>query len=615
VSSADPYAAPQRLGRYQLLRKIAVGGMAEIYLARVTGAAGFEKNVVVKRILPQLAQSDEFYQMFLDEARIAATLQHPNVVQIYDAQNVGGEHFIAMEYLDGADLLTIRRVLAERRQGLPVQHSVFIVSGVASGLHYAHERRGLDGQALEIVHRDVTPQNVILTREGGIKLVDFGIAKATNRLTTTGFGTLKGKLAYMSPEQCRSEAVDRRSDIYSLGIILFELTTGKRLYRGLSEYEVLKQVIETDVPAPSSLLPGYPADLEQVVMRALARDRAVRYPTALAFHQDLEKFARARGVVGSALALAEFLAPLLEEAERQVEERMQRRMAADEAQGDERGATPPSGRIPRKDVAEPVPTLGDDHTVATPIRRAASTRMASEPSIIEVAPDLSNIRLRRSAFWPIFFLLLLAAGGAAAFYYLRVKPDAAAAAVADAGPTRRPPPEVGGIRVTSQPDGAAVWLRLGRTPLTSIPVDPARSHLVRIEHDGYTVKDVVVEPAAFAAGQAALSIKLEESNGPAPVEEPTALPGAAASASPSPGALPSGRIEITSDPPAADAWLLVAITPGRAGPLSTASPVDLRLAKSGHLPDFATVPPDAFDGSGEAQVSRQLAPRAAPSPP
>ena len=294
---------------------------------------------------------------------------------------------------------------------------------------------------------------------------------------------------------------------------------------------------------------------------------------------------------------------------------MQRRIAADEASGEERGATPPPGRIPRKEVAEPVPAAGDDHTIATPIRRAASTRMASEPSIIEVAPDLSHIRLRRSAFWPLFFLLLIAAGGAAAFYYLRVKPGASASADADGGPTRRPPPEVGGIRVTSQPDGAAVWLRLGRTPLTSIPVDPARFHLIRIEHDGYTVKDVVVEPAAFAAGQAALSIELAESAGPAPVEEPTALPGDGSAASPGPGALPSGRIEITSDPPAATAWLLVAITPGRAGPLSTASQIDLRLAKSGHLPEFATVLPDAFDGSGEALVSRELAPRAAPSPP
>ena len=614
MSSADPFAAPQRLGRYQLLRKIAVGGMAEIYLARVTGAAGFEKNVVVKRILPQLAQSDEFYQMFLDEARIAATLQHPNVVQIYDAQNVGGEHFIAMEYLDGADLLTIRRVLAERRQGLPVQHSVFIVSGVASGLHYAHERRGLDGKPLEIVHRDVTPQNIILTREGGIKLVDFGIAKATNRLTTTGFGTLKGKLAYMSPEQCRSEGVDRRSDIYSLGIILFELTTGKRLYRGMSEYEVLKQVIETDVPAPSTLLPGYPADLEQVVLRALARDRDQRYPTALAFHQDLERFARSRGVVGSSLALAEFLSPLLEEAERQVEERMQRRLAAGD--DEDPAATPPPGQLARKPVAAdaPLQSHDGDHTVATPIRRAASTRLPTEPSIIEVPPDLSHIRLRRSAFWPIFFLLLLAAGGAGAFYYLRVRPGTQTQVVADAGSARRPPPAVGAIRVRSQPEGAAVWLRLGRAPLASIPVDPSRAHLVRIEHDGYKVKDVVVDAAAFTAGQADLSVKLEPSERAAVVEEPTALPAGGEVASAASDALPSGRIQITTDPPAATAWLLVAITPGRAGPLATSAPVDLRVAKSGHLPEFATVSSEAFDASGEAEVSRELSPRAAPLP-
>ena len=600
----DP-PAPQRLGRYQLLKKIAVGGMAEIYLARVTGAAGFEKNVVVKRILPQLAQSDEFYQMFLDEARIAATLQHPNVVQIYDAQNVGGEHFIAMEHLDGADLLTIRRVLAERRQGLPIQHSVFIVSGVAAGLHYAHERRGLDGHPLEIVHRDVTPQNIILTREGGIKLVDFGIAKATNRLTTTGFGTLKGKLAYMSPEQCRSEPVDRRSDIYSLGIILFELTTGKRLYRGMSEYEVLRQVIETDVPAPSSLLPGYPPDLEQVVMRALARNRDQRYPTALAFHQDLERFARARGVVGSALALAEFLNPLLEEAERQVEERMQRRMTSDHEEQ--------PGAIPRKGIADRAPQQAAGETIATPIRRAATTRPVTEPSIIEVAPDLSHIRLKRSAFWPIFFLLLIA-GGAGAFYYFKVmKQDEGAAAVLDAGPTRRLPPAVGAIRVTSRPDGAAVWLRLGRAPVTSIPVDPARSHLVRLEHDGYVVKDVVVEPGSFQNGTAQLSVTLEPTARAAPVEEPTAMPGGAAE--PAPGTpLPSGTIAVTSDPPAATAWLLVAITPGRAGPVATDAPLDLRLAKTGFLPEFVTVSPDAFGSSGLAELARDLAARAAPTP-
>jgi serine/threonine protein kinase len=578
--------------------------MAEIYLARVTGAAGFEKDVVIKRILPQLAESDEFYQMFLDEARIAATLQHPNVVQIYDAQNVGGEHFIAMEYLDGADLLTIRRVLAERRQGLPIQHSVFIVSGVASGLHYAHEKRGLDGRPLEIVHRDVTPQNIILTREGGIKLVDFGIAKATNRLTTTGFGTLKGKLAYMSPEQCRSEPVDRRSDIYALGIILFELTTGKRLYRGMSEYEVLRQVIETDVPAPSSLLPGYPADLEAIVLRALARDRSQRYPTALAFHQDLERFARARGVVGSSLALAEFLNPLLEEAERQVEERLQRRLSAD---ADEESSVE---AVPRRQPATPARSVEPHETVASPIRRAASARLSTEPSMVEIAPDLSNIRLRRSAFWPILLLLLLAGGGAGAYYYLNVVKGAGAVA-ADAGPARRPPPAVGAIRLTTRPEGAAVWLRLGRAPLTSIPVDPGRPHLIRVEHDGYLVKDVVVEPAAFHADQAELTVSLEPTPHPPPIDEPTALPGGDAGAAAS-ASLPRGRIRVTTDPAAATVWLLIAITPGRTGPVSTAVPIDLRLGKNGHLPEFATLSPDAFDATGLAELARDLAARPSP---
>jgi serine/threonine protein kinase len=323
-----PAAEPARLGRYRLLRKIAVGGMAEIYLARVSGAGGFEKDVVVKRILPQLAESDEVFAMFLDEARIAATLQHPNLVQIYDAGQSGSEFFIAMEYLDGADLHTIRRVLAGRQRGMPLQHAVFVTSSIASGLHYAHEKRGFDGKPLSIVHRDVNPQNVFLTREGGIKLVDFGIAKATNRMSTTLHGTLKGKLAYMSPEQCRAEVVDRRSDIYSLGILLYELTTGRRPYHGRSEYELLRDIVEAEVPLPGEIAPGYPPDLEAITMRALARDRASRYPDALSMLQDLERFARRHALVGSTLAMAEFLAPLLEEAQRQSEERQRRRMSS-----------------------------------------------------------------------------------------------------------------------------------------------------------------------------------------------------------------------------------------------------------------------------------------------
>ncbi len=164
------------IGRYRLLKKIAAGGMAEIYLARVTGVGGFAKDVVLKRILPQLAESEQFFRMFLDEARIAATLQHPNVVQVYDAGEADGQYYIAMEHLTGGDLATLRRHLGDRDQRLALQHLVYVVSCVCAGLHYAHEKLDLDGRPLGIVHRDVTPQNIFVTRDGGVKLVDFGIA-------------------------------------------------------------------------------------------------------------------------------------------------------------------------------------------------------------------------------------------------------------------------------------------------------------------------------------------------------------------------------------------------------------------------------------------------------
>ncbi|HTE55570.1 MAG TPA: serine/threonine-protein kinase, partial [Kofleriaceae bacterium] len=373
-----PVAEPARLGRYRLLRKIAVGGMAEIFLARVSGVGGFEKDVVVKRILPQLAENDEIFAMFQDEARIAATLQHPNLVQIYDAGQIGSNFFIAMEYLDGADLHTVRRVLAERQRGIPLQHAVFIVSSIGSGLHYAHEKRGFNGEPLVIVHRDVNPQNVFVTREGGVKLVDFGIAKATNRISTTLYGTLKGKLPYMSPEQCRAEPVDRRSDVYSLGVLLYEVTTGRRPYSGRSEYELLRDIVEGEVPLPTQVAPGYPPDLEAIALRALARDREARYPDALTMVQELEHFARRHELVGSTLAMAEFLAPVLDEAQRQTELRQHNRMSS----------APPPPAEPELD-AEPWDCAGADRlqTLAAILGRKQERAGGPRPATAEPEPE------------------------------------------------------------------------------------------------------------------------------------------------------------------------------------------------------------------------------------
>ncbi len=355
--SDDTQKAKTFLGRYQLQKKIAVGGMAELYLAHVTGVGGFEKQVVVKRILPQLAESEELFRMFLDEARIAATLQHPNVVQIYDSCEEDGEYFMAMEYLDGTDLRTLRKVLADQSMPLPWEHALYIIVNIAAGLHYAHEKRDFSGEPLGIVHRDVTPHNIFLTREGGIKLVDFGIAKAQGRMTETAIGTLKGKLTYMSPEQCKGKPIDRRSDIYSLGVILYELTTGRRLYRGKTEYELINEIVDEEVTKPSSFM-EYPSELETIVLRCLQKDREKRYQSARDIQADIENFAREYRLMFSTLSFASFLEPLLGHATKAAEERWKHRkdvMPIRKSSGGRKGPRRSPSVVAAQKVATPKP--------------------------------------------------------------------------------------------------------------------------------------------------------------------------------------------------------------------------------------------------------------------
>ncbi|WP_437688864.1 protein kinase domain-containing protein [Sorangium sp. So ce176] len=313
--AAGPMSAasrrPTTLGRYRLLKKIGMGGMAEIWVASVAGISGVRKICVVKQILPHLADSPEFVRMFLDEARIAATLDHPNLVQMYDIEEVDGVPVIAMEYLHGEDLRTIKKALRTANRRMPVEHAITIAAGVAAGLHYAHEKVGFDGKPLDIVHRDVSPHNVFVTYDGAVKILDFGIAKAANRVNETRDGALKGKVPYMSPEQCTSEKLDRRSDIYSVGIVLYEMSTGSRLFRrGATEFELMRAIVEDPVMPPSQVSTDYPPELERIVLRCLERDREKRYATARDLQIDLEAFARERRLATSALALSSFMSEL-----------------------------------------------------------------------------------------------------------------------------------------------------------------------------------------------------------------------------------------------------------------------------------------------------------------
>jgi len=280
-------AGPGSFGRYQLLEKIAAGGMAEVYRARMRGEEGFEKIVAIKRILPHMADNDDFITMFVDEAKLAAQLTHNNIIHIYDLGKEDAYHYIAMEYVEGKDLRSILKTATEKGYPLPVELALFIASKVANALDYAHRRMGMDGKELNLVHRDVSPQNVLISFEGDIKLCDFGIAKAATKVQQTQAGALKGKLQYMSPEQAWGKKVDRRTDIFSLGIVLFEMLTGDRLFSGDTDLTILEQVRDARSEPPSVKNPDVPKRVDQIVLKALAKNPQDRYQNASEMEKDI----------------------------------------------------------------------------------------------------------------------------------------------------------------------------------------------------------------------------------------------------------------------------------------------------------------------------------------
>ena len=277
-----------RLGRYEVLAQLGIGGMAELYVARQSGLSGFERIVALKRILPHLTADDEFVRMFLDEARIAASLDHPNIAQVTDIDIEGGQYFFAMEFVHGRDL----RQVVKAGGALTMSVALRIVSHVAAGLHHAHEARDPLGRPLGLVHRDVSPSNVMIAYSGAVKLTDFGIAKASEQTSRTLEGRIKGKVGYMSPEQCRGESVDRRSDIFALGILLYELTTSMRAFYSQNDFATMARITRAEYVKPSEHDPSYPPALEQIIARALAKDPADRYATAAEVRDAIEDHAR-----------------------------------------------------------------------------------------------------------------------------------------------------------------------------------------------------------------------------------------------------------------------------------------------------------------------------------
>lgn len=301
----------RHFGRYLLRYEIASGGMATVYLARSRGPAGFDRPLALKRIHPHLASKREFVDMFLDEARLSARITHPNVCSVFDFGEVDGTYFMAMEYLVGQPLSGLLRALKQRPQlvdsGRWHALAASIIAAACEGLHAAHELRDDEGRPLQVVHRDVTPHNIFVTYDGAVKVVDFGVASAEGRLHQTETGGLKGKLAYMAPEQVARKDIDRRLDVWALGICLWELLTATRLFGKRSEVEVLQAVISAQIPLPSSVRPSVPMVLEEIVMRALERDVEERYPTARAMGRELTAYVSGSGVSAGLADLAELM--------------------------------------------------------------------------------------------------------------------------------------------------------------------------------------------------------------------------------------------------------------------------------------------------------------------
>ena len=298
---------PIPFGKYYLLERINVGGMAEVFKAKAFGVEGFERLLAVKRILPNIAEDEEFIAMFIDEAKIAVQLQHANIAQIFDLGKVDDSYFIALEYVLGRDLRAMFDRMQQRKETMPLAQACFIMMQVCEGLDYAHNKRDAQGRELHLVHRDISPQNVLVGFEGEVKLIDFGIAKAAGKASKTQAGILKGKFGYMSPEQVRGLPIDRRSDIFSVGIVLYELLTGERLFMGESDFSTLEKVRNVEILPPSSYNKTIPHELERIALKALAKDPEDRYQNAIDLHDDLQAFLYTKAEIYSRKDLAAWM--------------------------------------------------------------------------------------------------------------------------------------------------------------------------------------------------------------------------------------------------------------------------------------------------------------------
>lgn len=482
-----------RFGDYVILKQLASGGMAQVYLARKTGQLGFTRPVAMKVILPQFSANKEFVRMFLDEARLAVCLNHNHIAQILDLGEVEGQYFIAMEFAHGMDLQQISKKTRKLGRLLPLPYAAKIVSQVAEGLYYAHTKVDDRGQALNIVHRDVSPHNILLTFEGQAKLIDFGIAKATVTFKEEERGVLKGKFSYMSPEQIRGLPLDSRSDIFALGIVLWEVCTGASLYRESSELLTMEAILRKPVPKPRELRGDMPPDLEAVILKALAKRAVDRFQTAYEMHQALEGYLNRSGWNVGTPHLAEFMKKLFPDEHREILDILGREREAAET------AAAPEGYTPWEPYTQ---TEQDVEAVVSPPAAPPPRSTLEVEAVPPAAPRKAARRSRFLAIWVTLVMLVLL-GGLGALWYLHQhgKPPEGAGTANPAAPNH------GQLHIESEPAGAEVFINgksVGRAPLDAprLPLDEDLT--VRLELSGH---EPFMAPVRLSAARSQQTIK------------------------------------------------------------------------------------------------------------
>lgn len=394
MSEPVPANVLEEYGNYYLLEKIAVGGMAELFKAKQRGVQGFQKIVAIKRILPHLSDNEEFVTMFIDEAKLAAQLTHPNIVQIFDLGKASGSYYIAMEYVDGKDLRSLLRKVREYHLPFPEPVAAFVVMKVAVALDHAHRKKALNDRELKLVHRDISPQNILISSDGAVKLVDFGIAKAATKNTQTLAGALKGKLLYMSPEQAMGQPLDNRSDLYSLGLVLFELLTGERCFHADSELGVLEKVRMGRISDVQSINPSISREMAAIVNKCLQKNVEMRYPSARFLERDLKDLLVRQSSEPTDHDIAEYVNALLKGTKEQVEEVMAARFAVRAmVSGTQKAIGTPSGEMARA-------KLEDQPTTTAMVKKPGPARIPIP------LPEMDSMESERSP-WVMRTIILL----------------------------------------------------------------------------------------------------------------------------------------------------------------------------------------------------------------